>query len=178
MATQSGLVWPIWFAALDAFAMIVAGISVVFFHERKFAEIEQLVDYSFSSHVPNRVVLYFRGFGVLMAIFFLLFTLALFTLQHSAGMKLFEEGRATVFGMMLFAFDLVARGAFFDWMEHFNWRLTPLHMNREAHWFVLYAFVFRMFYALTLLRMLISFAWIYRKLRLAKKDHSEPEATG
>ncbi|MEL6746510.1 MAG: hypothetical protein AAFO79_01655 [Pseudomonadota bacterium] len=156
------------FALALSVAMLVAATSVVFFHDQKFSDIEQRVDYSFSTELLTRVFLYYRGFGVLMLLFFALFTLSLYALQIDSGLILFEEGRASIIGIAAFAFDLVARGAFFDWMEHFQWSLSPLSMNREYFWFVMYAFVFRMFYALTLLRILISFVWIYRKVKRAR----------
>ena len=168
--------WPIWFAIVNAFAMIAGAISVVFFHDRKSSDIGQLIDYSFSTHVLKRVILYYRGFVLLMLLFFITFSISLFALQKSAGVTLFAEGKASLLGMILFSFDLMARGAFFDWMEHFDWRLTPLHMNRGQLWFVIYAFVFRMFFAVTLLRILFSFAWLYRKIKQAKKEHSDQEA--
>jgi len=168
--------WPIWLAIINTFAMIFAAVSVVFFHDRKSTDIAQLIDYSFSTQVLKCVILYYRGFVMLMLLFFITFSVSLFALQRGAGVVLFAEGSATLLGMMLFAFDLMARGALFDWMEHFDWRLTPLHMNRELFWFVLYAFVFRMFYAVTLLRIVFSFAWLYRKISLAKKDHTDGQA--
>jgi len=168
--------WPIWFAIINAFAMVAGAISVVFFHDRKSSDIGQLIDYSFSTYVLKRVILYYRGFAVLVLLFFLTFSISLYALQTGANVTLFAEGKASLLGMFLFSFDLMARGAFFDWMEHFDWRLTPLHMNRERLWFVIYAFVFRMFFAVTLIRIVFSFAWLYRKIKLAKKEHLEQEA--
>ena len=165
--------WPVWFAIAVSAAMTFTAISVVFFHDRKYGDIEQLVDYSFSAGVLKRIALYFRGFGVVMAFFFLLFSMSVYLLQRVDDLILFEEGQVSLLSIMLFAFDLVARGAFFDWMEHFQLRLTPLDMNREHFWFVIYTFVFRMFYALTLLRVLISFAWLYRKVQIARRQHFE-----
>lgn len=69
---------------------------------------------------------------------------------------------------MLFALDLVLRGGFFDFMQHFDLRISHVWMNKKAWGFVWYAFVFRMFYGLTLLRILISFIWIYGKIRRAR----------
>ncbi|MBI1385399.1 MAG: hypothetical protein GC150_10850 [Rhizobiales bacterium] len=165
------MTFAVWFALANSAGMIVAAVSVIFFHDRKYGDIEQLIDYSFSANVLKRVLLYYRGFGVLMLFFFLVFSISVYMLQAVDGRVLFAEGRASLFGIMLFAFDLVARGAFFDWMEHFEFSLSPLSMNRSSTWFVLYAFVFRMFYALTLLRILISFAWIWRKIAVAKREH-------
>ncbi len=165
--------WPITFAIALTAGMIVSAIGVLFFHDQAYDDIEQRVDYSFSAQVLQRVFFYYRSFGVLMLFFFLTFSVSLYALQSVSGIILFEEGRASLLGIMLFAFDLVARGAFFDWMEHFRLSLSPLSMNREYFWFVMYAFVFRMFYALTLLRILISFVWIYRKVKRARREYAE-----
>ena len=43
--------------------------------------------------------------------------------------------------------------------------------NRKLFWFVTYCFVFRMFYALTLIRIVISFAWIWTKIRAARQSY-------
>ncbi|MEL6215597.1 MAG: hypothetical protein AAFQ99_07975, partial [Pseudomonadota bacterium] len=164
------MTWALWFAFANTVAMVLAAFSIVFFHDRKYADIEQLIDYSFSSAVIRRVLLYYRGFISMMLLFFLLFSLSCYALQSLDGVVLFEEGRGSLLGIMAFAFDLVARGAFFDWMEHFQWSLTPLAMNREHTWFVLYAFVFRMFYALTLLRILLSFVLLWRKISHVRRE--------
>lgn len=177
MGEQSGITLEIWFALFNAGAMIFAAIFVVFFHDRRYADIEQWIDYSFSHQVLKRVILYYRGLAALMAIFFVLFVISMIILQRGAGIMLFAEGKASIAGMTLFALDLLARGALFDWMEHFELRFTPLHMNREMTWFVIYAFVFRMFYGLTLLKILISFAWIYGKIRVAKREAMRREGT-
>ena len=68
-----------------------------------------------------------------------------------------------------FALDLVARGAFFDVMEHFDLAVTHLHMNRAARGFVWYCFAFRMYYGLTLLRIAVSFVWIWTKISAARR---------
>lgn len=164
------MTWALWLALGNTIAMILAAISIVFLHDRKYADIEQLVSYSFSTDVIHRVLLYYRGFISMMLLFFITFSLSVYALQSLDGLQLFEEGRGSLLGVMAFGFDLVARGAFFDWMEHFQWSLTPLSMNREHTWFVLYAFVFRMFYALTLLRLLLSFVLIWRKIRTARRE--------
>jgi len=67
----------------------------------------------------------------------------------------------------------VLRGGFFDIMQHFNLSVTPVQMNRQAPWFVWYAFVFRMFYGLTMMKILFSFIWIYGKIRMARQVHRE-----
>ena len=172
------MTWALWLALANTVAMVVAAISIVFFHDRKYADIEALIAYSFSSSVMRRVLLYYRGFVSMMLLFFLTFSISVYALQWLDGLRLFEEGRGSLLGIMCFAFDLVARGAFFDWMEHFQWSLTPLSMNREHTWFVLYAFVFRMFYALTLLRILLSFALIWRKISAARRDFGHSDGHG
>ena len=54
-------------------------------------------------------------------------------------------------------------------MEHFDLGVSPISMNRKLFWFVIYAFVFRMFYAVTLIKIVISFVWIYGKIRMARQ---------
>jgi hypothetical protein len=54
-------------------------------------------------------------------------------------------------------------------MQHFDLHVTALHMNRGNPWFVWYAFVFRMFYGFTMFKILLSFFWIYGKIRIARQ---------
>lgn len=158
--------WPIWLALGNAAAMIGSAVFVFFFHDRRHEDIEQWVDFAFSAHMLGRMLVYYRAIGVLMGVFFVLFVLNLVQLQDVSGVRLFAEGQGSLLAITMFAFDLVLRGALFDWMEHFDWSVSPLSMNRETFWLVIYAFVFRMFYALTLLKILVSFAWIRGKIRL------------
>ena len=44
MTALSSLSWPVWFAAFTAASMIVAGIIVFFFHDRKYEEIEHIIE--------------------------------------------------------------------------------------------------------------------------------------
>ncbi|MEZ5774577.1 MAG: hypothetical protein R3D33_07710 [Hyphomicrobiaceae bacterium] len=170
MTDQAQFGWPIWFAIANTVAMVIASVFVFFFHERKHEDIESWIDFSFSLDMLKRVVGYYRTMAALMGLVFVVFVISMFALQKGAGLTLFAEGEASMLGMAFFALDLVLRGAFFDWMEHFDWSISPLTMNRELFWFVIYAFVFRMFFALTLLKILISFAWIWRKIQLAKRE--------
>ncbi len=173
MPEQSGLTWPIWMAIVLAMAFIVSTIYVVFFHDRRLADMEQWVEYSYSHTVLRRAILYYRVIAIAMAVYFVLFTISLLTLQYAGGYRIYAEGPAGLFGTLLFAFDMVCRGAFFDFMEHFDLSLSYVKMNRELFWLVLYAFVFRMFYALTLLRIIISSAWIFSKISRARKGMAD-----
>jgi hypothetical protein len=44
-------------------------------------------------------------------------------------------------------------------------------MNRKAFWFIWYAFIFRMYYGVTLIKILVSFVWIYGKIQVAHQKH-------
>jgi hypothetical protein len=155
--------------------MIGTSIFILFYHDRKHVEIDQVVDYSFSRDNLRRALLYYRFMSVSMLVVYVLFTISCLLLQ-SDGYLLFSDAgqpvRAGPIGTSMFAFDLVLRGGFFDVMEHFDLRVTALHLNKKAFWFVWYSFVFRMFFSLTLIKMFISFAWIYGKIRVMRQaDH-------
>lgn len=152
--------------------MIGTSVFILFYHDRKHVEIDQVVDFSFSGDNLRNAFLYYRFMSVSMLVFYVLFTISCLFLQ-SDGYLLFSEGgqplRVGPIGTSMFAFDLVLRGGFFDVMEHFDLRVTSLFLNKKAFWFVWYSFVFRMFYSLTLIKMFISFAWIYGKIRLVRQ---------
>lgn len=165
---MSGLGWPIWFAIFNAVVFSAAGAFVFFYHYKISEDIEQQVDYSFSHSVMRTFVLYYRSLAIPMIVFFFLFVASLWFIQRSIQSPLFEGGAATLPAILTFSFDLVLRGAFFDFMEHFDLWVTQHRMNKELFWFVVYAFTFRMFYAVTLLRLLMSFAWLWGKIRLTR----------
>lgn len=175
---MSGLGWPIWFAIFNAVLFSAAGAFVFFYHYRISEDIEQQVDYSFSHSVMRTFVLYYRSLAIPMIVFFFLFVASLWFIQHSIASPLFEGGAATLPAILTFSFDLVLRGAFFDFMEHFDLWVTPHRMNKELFWFVAYAFTFRMFYAVTLLRLLMSFAWLWGKIRLTRDQILDRGAEG
>ena len=54
-------------------------------------------------------------------------------------------------------------------MQHFDMTLSHIHMNRKVRWFVWYAFIFRMFYGLTMFKILLSFLWIWGKIKLHRE---------
>ena len=156
--------------------MIGTTVFILFYHDRKHVEIDQVVDFSFSRDNLRNALVYYRFMSVSMLVFYVLFTISCLLLQ-SDGYLLFSDAgqpvRAGPIGTSMFAFDLVLRGGFFDVMEHFDLRVTALHLNKKAFWFVWYSFVFRMFYSLTLIKMFISFAWIYGKIRLVRQAERE-----
>ena len=143
---------------------------IFFYHDRKYEDLDQWIDYSFSRDTLKHVLLYYRFIAISMLIFYVLFVINLLLLQ-SDGIEIYKEGRHGIIASSFFALDLVTRGALFDVMEHWDLHLTPLSMNRSLFWFVVYCFVFRMFYALTLIRVIISFAWIWTKIRNARKQY-------
>lgn len=152
--------------------MISAVIFILFYHDSKHEELDRWVDFSFSGSTLRQALGYYRFMAVSMLFFYVLFTLSCLFLQHD-GHMIFSNGKHPVYGgpisVSLFALDLVCRGGFFDVMEHFDLRITTLLINKGAIWFWIYSFIFRIFYSLTLIKILISFAWIYGKIRIARQ---------
>jgi hypothetical protein len=158
-----------------AATMVATSVFIIFYHDTKHEEIEERVDYSFSGDTLRRALGYYRFMAVSMLVFYVLFTCSCLVLQFE-GYLLFSstlDGRTPIaagpIATALFSLDLVLRGGFFDIMEHFDLGVSPVFLNRKAFWFVWYSFVFRMFFGLTLLKILFSFVWIYGKARLATK---------
>lgn len=155
-----------------AVLMITASVFILFYHHRKHEQLDQWVDFSFSRETLRNALMYYRFMVVSMLVFYVLFTISCLLLQ-AEGHQIFSDGTAPVhagpIGASLFSIDLMLRGAFFDIMEHFELGVSPVVMNRKSFWFVLYAFIFRMFYAMALIRILISFVWIYGKIRMARQ---------
>jgi hypothetical protein len=152
-------------------AMTVVGVTLLFTHERTQEQFDQWVDFSFSRDTLRKALTYYRVIGISMGVFYVLFVISCLLLQWD-GHQLFANGQnptwAGPFTVMMFAFDLVLRGGLFDFMQHFDLSISHVGMNRKAWGFVWYAFIFRMFYGLTLLRILISFVWIYGKIHRAR----------
>ena len=156
-------------------AMLANAVFTWFFHDRKHQELDQWVDYGFSRETLRNALMYYRFMGISMLVFLVLFVVSCLLLQAD-GHVLFTDQRrggnpvaAGPIAISFFALDLVARGAFFDVMEHFDLAVTHLHMNRAARGFVWYCFAFRMYYGLTLLRIAVSFVWIWTKISAARR---------
>jgi hypothetical protein len=170
------------FALAFSVAMTVVGVTLLFTHDRKHDELDQWVDFSFSRDTLRQALNYYRLLGYAMGAAYVLFVLSCIHLQWD-GYQIFAENNlpgakpvwANPFTVMLFALDLVLRGGFFDFMQHFDWGISHVWMNRKAYGFVWYAFVFRMFFGLTLLRIIISFIWIYGKIRRMKEANKNLE---
>jgi len=159
--------------------MIGTSIFIIFFHDRKHQELDQWIDFSFSGDTWRRALHYYRFMALSMLVFYVLFTCSCLLLQADGYMIFYDSFQpiyAGPIGTSLFALDLVLRGGFFDVMEHFELGVSPVTMNRKQFWFVWYAFVFRMFFGLTLIKMFISFVWIYGKVRMAAQAHREAAA--
>jgi hypothetical protein len=152
-------------------AVWMIGIATWVFmtHARRHVEFEELIDYG-SGATLRQVFLYYRSMIFWLGWFFLLFALSVVLLEAAGYVDLFAEGYVGPLGVLTFAFDLALRGAFFDVMEHFKLAVTAVEMNRNNWWFVVYCFVFRMFYSLALFRILMSFAWIYGKIRMVRRE--------
>jgi hypothetical protein len=160
-------------------ALLMASGFILFFHQERHETIDQWVDFSFSGDMLRRALLYYRFMGVSMIVFYVLFTISLLLLQAD-GYSLFTDDRklpvaAGPIATSLFTIDLMLRGALFDFMQHFDLRVTHLYMNRQSTWFVWYAFVFRMFYGFTLVRILFSFAWVWTKVRVMRQRQRDAE---
>lgn len=167
---------PVLFAAGLSAAMAVVAFLTWFYHDSKHRDLDSWIQFGFSGDTLRHVLLYYRSMFVSMLVFYVLFVLSCILLQ-AEGRELFSENGQPIaawpLGTALFALDLVLRGGFFDVMEHFELRVTALHMNRDAPWFVIYCFVFRMYYGLTLIRLALSFAWIWARIYSARKKLPE-----
>lgn len=155
------------FALTFSVAMTVVALTLFFTHDRNHEDLEQSVDYSFSGETMRRALNYYRVLGYAMLAAYVLFVFSCLHLQWEGHQIFARDGKpvwAGPFQVMLFGFDLVLRGGFFDFMQHFDLHVSQVWMHRGAWGFVVYSFIFRMFFALTLLRMLISFFWIYSKI--------------
>jgi hypothetical protein len=163
-------------ALVIATTMVVATVFIVFYHDRKHSELDQWVAFSFTGDAFRHALTYYRFMAVSMIVFYVLFTISCLLLQGESH-QIFAHGSEPYFAgpiaTSLFSLDLVLRGGFFDVMQHFNLSVTPVQMNRQLPWFVWYAFVFRMFYGLTMMKILFSFIWIYGKIRMARQLRQE-----
>ncbi len=157
--------------------MAITSIVIVFYHDRKHDQLDQWIDFSFSVTALRQALGYYRFMAVSMLVFYLLFTCSCVFLQYEGHRIFADEAKNPILAgpiaTALFALDLVMRGGFFDVMEHFELRIAPVYMNTSQVWFVIYAFAFRMFYALSLIKILLSFAWIYGKIRRARMAYAE-----
>jgi hypothetical protein len=171
------------FAIILAIALSMAmgamSIYIVFTHQERQEEIDSWVDYSFSRETLRRAFFYYRWIGVSMIVFYVLFTISCLLLQAD-GYMIFSDGTAAVkagpIATSFFTIDLMLRGGLFDFMQHFDIRATHLYLNRQAPWFVWYSFVFRMFYGLTLIRLLFSLAWVLAKVRVMRQRQRDANA--
>jgi hypothetical protein len=162
-------------------ALLMASGFILFFHQERHETIDQTVDFSFSGESLRRALLYYRFMGVSMIVFYVLFTISLLLLQAEGHVLFVDEQKLPIhpagpISTSFFTIDLMLRGALFDFMQHFDMRATHLFMNRQQPWFVWYAFVFRMFYGLTLIRILFSFAWVWTKSRRMHQRQRELDA--
>jgi hypothetical protein len=177
MLLLQGLQTSILVAIVISVAMIGTVVFIIFYHDSKHEEIDRWVDFSFSGNSLRQAFGYYRFMSVSMLFFYILFTCSCLYLQYEGFMIFANKDKVAVYGgpiaTSLFALDLVCRGGFFDIMEHFDLRISTLYINKGSMWFWIYSFVFRIFYGLTLIKMVISFAWIYGKIRIARRAHGE-----
>lgn len=167
-------------AIVTSVMMVGTVIFIIFYHDAKHEEIDRWVDFSFSGNTLRDALGYYRFMAVSMLFFYILFTCSCLYLQYDGFMIFSDQAHQPVYGgpiaTSFFALDLVLRGGFFDLMEHFDLRITTLYINKGSMWFWIYSFIFRIFYGLTLIKMVISFAWIYGKIRLARRAHGETDS--
>ncbi len=165
-------------AMVLAIVMIGTVIFIIFYHDGKHEELDRWVDFSFSGNSLRQAFSYYRFMAVSMLLFYVLFTFSCLLLQWD-GYTIFSDGTEPIqggpLGIALFSLDLVFRGGFFDLMEHFDLRIGSLYINKGSMWFWIYSFIFRLFYGLTLIKILISFVWIYGKIRLAAQAQSKQQ---
>lgn len=171
------------FALALALAMIVVAFFTWFYHDTKHRDLDSWVQYGFSVDTLRHAVRYYRSMGISMVVFYVLFTISCLMLQSSGhSLFVYRNGQpvtAGPVGAAMFSLDLVLRGGFFDIMEHFDLSSSPILMNRANYWFVIYCFVFRIYYALTLMRILVSFVWIWVRIKRASEAYGlTPETKG
>ena len=164
-------------AIVISLMMVGTVVFIIFYHDSKHEQIDRWVDFSFSGNTLRDALGYYRFMAVSMLFFYILFTCSCLYLQYDGYMIFANKAKEAVYGgpiaTSMFALDLVCRGGFFDIMEHFDLRITSLYINKGSMWFWIYSFIFRIFYGLTLIKMVISFAWIYGKIRIARRAHGE-----
>lgn len=170
------------FSLLVSVAMLTGLVYILFQHDSNHEQFENWVDFSFDAESLRRAIGYYRFMAVSMLFTYVAFTLSAVWLQAD-GYPLFSENgqlvRASPIAVAMFALDLVLRGAFFDFMQHFDLTLSHVGMYRPNRRFVWYAFLFRMFFGLTMLKILFSFLWIIMKIginREAQKRAREEQA--
>ena len=165
----SGLTISALFAIFTAIAMIGLASYILFQHDANHEKFENWVDFSFSADSLGRAFDYYRFMAVSMLFTYVAFTISAVWLQWD-GFALFAEKGAPVkaspISVALFTLDLVLRGGFFDFMQHFDMTLSHVGMNRQSRSFVWYCFLFRMFFGLTMFKILFSFLWILAKIGL------------
>jgi hypothetical protein len=149
-------------------AAMLAGLTYILFqHDRNHEKFEEWVDFSFNAETLRRALDYYRFMAVWMLFTYVAFTVSAVWLQ-SDGYPLFAQNgqaiKASPISIALFTMDLVLRGGFFDFMQHFDMSLSHVSMYRPNRRFVWYAFLFRMFFGLTMLKILLSFLWIIMKI--------------
>lgn len=167
---------PVMLAIALSLAMTAMAFWTWFYHDSKHRDLDDWIDYGFSRDTLRHVLIYYRSMGISMLVFYVLFVGSCLTLQAD-GLDIFVDHTKTPvhagpLGTAFFALDLVLRGGFFDIMEHFELSVTTVAMNRTLRWFVWYCFVFRIYYGLTLIRIVVSFAWIWAKVYAVKRKQA------
>ena len=180
MLAAANISFAILLAIVLTVAMTAMSIYIVFTHQERQEEIDSWVDYSFSRETLRRAFFYYRWIGVSMIVFYVLFTISCLMLQREGYLIFAEINKTPVIAgpiaTSFFTIDLMLRGGLFDFMQHFDMRATHLYLNRENPWFVWYSFVFRMFYGLTLIRLLFSLAWVLAKIRVMRQRQRAADA--
>lgn len=165
---------PVMLAIALTLAMTAAAVWTWFFHDSKHRDLESWIAYGFSRDTLRHVLIYYRSMGISMLVFYVLFVVSCLLLQ-AEGRELFLTGSGTPartgpIATAFFALDLVLRGGFFDIMEHFELSVSAIYMNRASRWFVWYCFAFRIYYGLTLIRIAVSFVWIWARMHAVRRQ--------
>jgi hypothetical protein len=181
----SSLSLSVLFSIATAIAMVTGLTYILFQHDRNHEKLEAWVDFAFNAESLRRALDYYRFMAVSMLFTYVAFTLSVVWLQASGHPMFAEAGHpvnASPIAVTLFTLDLVLRGGFFDFMQHFDMSLSHVGMNRTNRLFVWYCFLFRMFFGLTMFKILFSFLWIFAKIginwraqrRVSNEDSAQP----
>lgn len=181
MSFESSISIPVAFAIVLTLAMTAAAIWTWFYHDSKHRDLDSWIEYGFSRDTLRHVLIYYRSMAIFMVVFYVLFVISCLLLQHDGTAIFVSASRTPVEAGLIptafFALDLVLRGGFFDIMEHFELSVSAIYINRALRWFVWYAFVFRIYYGLTLIRIVVSFVWIWAKLHAVRKKQIADRST-
>jgi hypothetical protein len=89
---------------------------------------------------------------------------------NAANGDVFISGRISDDLVVSFTIDLVARGLLFDIVEHFDLSFTRARMNYSNWSYVIFAFVFRLYVSLLILKTIVDNFSVYLNLRRGRLE--------